>query len=228
MKSDREFLDGIYKKIQEHQNYEQKELKSKEKHIYHKGYKTLRPVFVTGIAIVLICSGIAAYDLRILPFSTKSSDIDIEPYSHTPNVASENMVRGIEPFGLSEALIPSEIEEAMKEGTVIRGKVTTTLESESLGEMVVEINKVYSGNEKIGSIINVKYSIKLLSPYTYNLLTGDEDILLYLNIDENNIYSLADETYGIFSYFEQVDGFDIFMGEDGVTLNTNIFAENVE
>jgi hypothetical protein len=228
MKSDREFLDGIYKKVEKYQKTESKELISKENTFYHKGYKTLRPVLVAGIAIAIISSGIYAYDLGILPFQVKNRDINMEGYNSTPELASHEMVRGVDPVVLVDDILPLEIEDAMKEGTVIRGRATVVLESEFEEEIIVDISKVYSGEEKAGTTIKVNFKNESVSTYSYNQLTGTEDILLYLKKDEDNQYSLAHETYGIFSFYEHIDGFDIFIGQDSVKLNTEIFTENVK
>lgn len=228
MKSDREFLDGIYKKAEEYQNNESNQLFRKEKTFYHKGYKTLRPVMVAGMAIVLICSGIYAYDLGVIPFQSKTKDINIEGYSNTPDVASHELIRGIEPAVLMDDVLPEEIEEAMKAGIVIRGRASVLLEGESVEEIIFDISKVYSGEEKAGTSIKVNTRNQSISTYSYNQLTGTDDILLYVKKDENNEYYLAHEDYGIFTFYEQVEGYDIFISEDWVKLNTNIFTENVK
>ncbi len=228
MKSDREFLDGIYKKAQEYENNQQKDLLNKDKSIYHRGYRTLRPVLVTGMAIALICSGIFAYESGVFPFKTKTSDISSQDYNHTPGLASNDMTRGVDPISYSDTSLSLDIQDAMREGTVIRGRVTELIESELQVEIKVEISRVYAGIENIGSTISVKLGNNKLSSSAYGLLTGSDDILFYLKMDENNQYSIAHETYGIFYYYEQVDGDDIFTNEDGVRLNTNIFKTNEE
>lgn len=228
MKSDREFLDGIYKKAEEYQKSETNQLFRKEKTFYHKGYKTLRPALVAGMAIVLICGGIYAYDLGMIQFQSKTKDINIEGYSITPDVESNELIRGVEPASLVDNVLPEEIEEAMKTGIVIRGRASILLEGESVEEILFDIVKVYSGEEKAGTSIKVNTKNQSISTYSYNQLTGTDDILLYLKKDENNEYSLAHGHYGIFAFYEQVDRYDIFVGEDSVKLNTNIFTENVK
>lgn len=227
MKSDREFLDEIYKKAEEYEKNESNQLFRKEKTFYHKGYKTFRPALVAGMAIVLICGGIYAYDSGVIQFQSKTKDINIEGYSNTPDVASHELIRGVEPATLVDNVLPEEIEDGMKAGIVIGGRASI-LEGESVEEIIFDISKVYSGEEKAGTSIKVNTRNQLISTYFYNQLTGKDAILLYLKKDENNEYSLAHEDYGIFTFYEQVDGYDIFIGEDSVMLNTNIFTENVK
>lgn len=228
MKSDREFLDGIYKKADEYEKNELNQMFIKEKTFYHKGYKTLRPVMVACMAIILICSGIYAYDQGVIPFQSKNKNINIEDYSITPDVASPELVRGIEPASLVDNVLPQEVEEAMKVGIVVSGRASVLLEGNSVEEIIFNISTVYSGEEKPGEEIKINTRNQSISTNSYNQLIGTDSILLYLKKDENNQYSLAHEDYGIFAFYEQIDGYDIFIGEDSVKLNTNIFTENVK
>lgn len=213
MKSDREFLDGIYEKAA---------LLSQTKE------KVAAPIRITFMKRY---SGVIAAAAVLVAVISPILNFNSTTMMHVPKGFSEN-----EPFGARAFSVPSLDASQIAEGSdlVLRAKVTkineSVYEKENLTTNIeLAIKDVYKGKldeKKIDLTVYGGYDAKTKDYIPYEaMFECNEDTILFLNCAEAPAYTLSYSKQGKYEYVETLDGERFYQNNDGDRVSISQLVE---
>lgn len=229
MKSDREFIDGIYKKAAgcKESSLLEKDKKSQSniRRIKWRTAVSFAAVLLTGILCIgLIIDSRKENNSSILEknaFSIPDDDMKQDNVDASKS-RNSNTTTIIEPFTFN---MPDNVNEALniiyteaeKSDIVISGTIINTYNENDHIYNEVQINSCYKG-----SINEDCITIKNMSESLYNI-SGDINyqMLLFLCNVENDIYQLTDESEGVFILNQDLELGGIYERYDGTKIYEN-------
>lgn len=193
MKSNREFIDGIYEKAKSHSVIE---------HEYRKKSWGRKSYLSIAAFLLLVCISIPTFRYsRIHSNSNGNNENNINPISLTEeNQPITRSVRGIE--------------SAEEDVSVVLGEVLQ-IEDEEYMQAKIQIDRVFEG--QVEDTIWVQCHMDESSNQA--IFEVGEKVLLYLVKTESNDYELTDPFYGKYTLVDDNKGNEIYESQDGIKIS---------
>lgn len=197
MKSDREFLDGIYEKAKKYEEDKQS--------AFQKRYHAIKPIYLAAMLILMVTSGVVLYQQ---PWKEKA----VVPEVTDDNVATPTtepvspMVRGL-PFSLP-----------VVEEVIIEGKVTSIIQEQQ--EVHIQIKEIHAGSAT--NTVEIVLYVPELETFS-DYFTEQEEVLVYVQEDSEGKWILSQGMGSKYTFIHEEDGIRYYENEDELTVNTGSF-----
>lgn len=199
MKSDKEFLDGIYEKAKQ---YKDENLYLEENHD-KKYYHYLKPALITGFLLASCITLVLTVNLR--------NNNKVEPINDSD---SPGKIRSITPV---EQHIPSPSNFSLDIDSnvmILEGRIKN----------IDSKNKTFTLNDIIiyeGDVIVDKEEVVYFSDFNIDNISLEENqkILVFVKETEDKFY-LENGDYSIYTHMEEGSDFDLYEGIDGSVIDT--------
>lgn len=213
MKSDREFLDGVYEKA---------------KSLPQKKEKTANPFRITFMKRY---SGVIAAAAVLVAVISPILNFNSTTMMHVPKGFSEN-----EPFGARAFSMPNLNASQIAEGSdlILRAKVTkindSVYENENLTtDIELAAKDIYKGKldaKKIDLTVYGGYDAKTKDYIPYEaMFECNEDTILFLNCTKESAYTLSYSKQGKYEYVETLDGERFYQNIEGDRVSISQLVE---
>lgn len=195
MKSDREFLDGIYEKAKIIEQSEPYSMTLKRPG-FNKGYRYLRPVFMSILLLFVVYAGAVKYQ-----------NINTKPGNETLNEDMNPDVRSISLMQTQPMIIT---------GRVI--KLQPSVDKNDLSYATILIDKVIQGTAKSKEKLEVEYYQEDDNGMVE--FEEDEKVLLFLLDLDEKLKIIEDGSLGKYSLVSEENGEEIYKAYDGTIINS--------
>ena len=197
MKSDREFLDGIYEKAAKYQDMPKEE--TTEKIAFRK---RIFPAITTGLtacalfAVVLIGKNIGIFN---------KNDMAEEDLASRTRGASEMTEEQAEPYGVSTAEYTAEA------GLWVSGVVENVTSTDEQITISFLVNTDYSGMLSAGEVVTIETSRSSLLEESDALNVGAQDIFCIERVVDADDYKLFDTEENVYLYAGEEEGEAVYV-----------------
>lgn len=205
MKSDREFIDGIYEKARMIEK--SKETTNRMKVNPYKRYQVLRPIFISCLLLFVVTVGIKIQQ-GLIEKPEKEAEIELTHEDVELNLGTRSIDMEVEP------------------PIILTGKVIRLQNSKSediVSYATIVVDQVIQGLVQPGEEQEIQY-------YTGESggnieFTIGEKVLLYLCDSDEGYKTLENGAYGKYTFVQEEDGALSYESVDGIRINTKNLIE---
>lgn len=224
MKSDREFLDGIYekaKKYEETKRYEEENSKS----TFQKRYHSFKPIYMAAILVLMVTSGVVLYQQ---PWNEETvepkprNEVSITPEASNNNPSEEDG-QTTSPVAPATEQLPSQVRGLpfslpLVEEVILEGKVTEIVQGEQT--VYLQVNKVHVGT--VPETETIALYVSELENLAGNFIAEDE-ILVYVQQNTEGKWILSQGMGSKYDFVKEADGVRYFENNENIEVDTSTF-----